>query len=161
MELLELQKLRDWRDMILSSVPKEQKQEQKAESKSKEVKPKPVVVPLPVRVENKAPAPVLKTAKPKADKPKIQASKKEIEKGMWCVECTACKTTAQFATDLRACCNCKKLTHFNDDLTNCYHWDCAVCDKKSCYGCVKAAGGNKIKPLCSPACAAIYKSLRE
>ena len=156
MELLELQKLRDWRDMILSSVP--QTQEQKAESKSKEVKPKP----LPVKVEPKAPAPapapapVLKTAKPK-----IHASKKEIEKGMWCVECTACKTTAQFATDLRACCTCKKLTHFNDDLTGCYHWDCVVCDKKSCYGCVRAAGGNKVKPLCSPACAAIYKSQRE
>jgi len=164
MELLELQKLRAWRDMIMSSVPQEQKADTtpqvKAEVKQQvETKPKPVVVPLPVKVEPKVQA--LKTAKPKADKLKIHASKKEIEKGMWCVECTACKTTAQFAADLRECCNCKKLSHFNDDLTGCYHWDCTVCDKKSCYGCVKAAGGNKVKPLCSSACAAIYKSQRE
>jgi len=154
-ELLELNKLRAWRDMILSSVPQDQKVEATPQHEVK-VKPKPV--PLPVKVEHKAPAPApaLKTAKPK-----IHASKKEIEKGMWCVECSACKTTAQFATDLRECCTCKKLSHFNDDLTNCYHWDCVVCDKKSCYGCVKAAGGNKVKPLCSQACAAIYKSQRE
>jgi hypothetical protein len=163
MELLELQKLRAWRDMILSSVPQDQKVDVKQVAEPKpllvEVKPKSVVQ-LPVKVEPKVQ--VLKTAKPKAEnKPKIHASKKEIEKGMWCVECSACKTTAQFASDLRECCNCKKLSHFNDDLTNCYHWDCTVCDKKSCYGCVRAAGGNKVKPLCSPACAAIYKSQRE
>lgn len=158
MELLELQKLRDWRDMILTTIPKDQVPESK--QLPVEVKHKPIPVKVEPKVPAPAPAPVLKTAKPKADKPKIQASKKEIEKGMWCVECSACKTTAQFAADLRECCNCKKLSHFNDDLTNCYHWDCTICDKKSCYGCVKAAGGNKVKPLCSPACAAIYKSQR-
>jgi hypothetical protein len=94
----------------------------------------------------------------KAAKPKIQASKKEIEKGMWCTTCDACNTVAQFTTDLKSCCNCKKMTHFNDDLTGCYHWQCVVCSQNSCYSCVKSAGGNKLRPFCSTKCALIYRS---
>jgi hypothetical protein len=121
----------------------------------------PVELTGPVEVTGPAVKPPLQAVKvpPKStvkrnSRGHIHASKKEIEKGMWCTTCASCKTVAQFSTDLRACCNCNKLSHFNDDLTNCYHWDCVVCEKKSCLACVKQAGGNKIKPLCSPACAA-------
>lgn len=114
--------------------------------------------------KNQTLQPAQKTvAKPKStvkrnSKGHIHASKKEIEKGMWCTTCAACKTVAQYNTDLRACATCNKLTHFNDDLTNCYHWDCVVCQKKSCLACVKQAGGNKIKPFCSASCKSAYNA---
>ena len=152
----ELDQLRKWRDLVLANVPQEPKAPQESKPQPKAPEPKAPEPKAPQEPKPQEPKPVVK----KSTKPKIHASKKEIEKGMWCVDCAACKTTAQFATDLRPCCNCKKLTHFNDDLTGCYHWECAVCSKNSCYGCVKAAGGSKIKPLCSPACQAIYKSQR-
>lgn len=122
--------------------------------------PGPVeVLPLPLPLPQLQPVKVPpKSTIKRNSRGHIHASKKEIEKGMWCTTCASCKTVAQFSTDLRACCNCNKLSHFNDDLTNCYHWDCVVCEKKSCLACVKQAGGNKIKPLCSPACAAKLRS---
>lgn len=126
----------------------EQEQEQNLEQKQ-EVKVQHSIVPVKV--------PPKSTIK-RNSRGHIHASKKEIEKGMWCTTCAACKTVAQFSTDLRACCNCNKLSHFNDDLTNCYHWDCTECSKKSCLDCVKKAGGNKIKPFCSPSCKSIYNS---
>jgi hypothetical protein len=134
----ELEKLTAWKNLILSSLPKAS--EPKA-TEPKEAEPK-------TEPKNKRKA---------SKKPTIIASKKEIEKGMWCSSCAACGTTAQFTTDLRPCSSCKRLTHYNDDLTNCYHWDCIVCDKKTCYTCVKQAGGNKMKPLCSVACTKIHR----
>jgi len=160
----ELAQYKTWRDSVLTTAPTArqssrrdapipEKQEQEEQSQDQEEQKQEKQQQEPVKV---APKTVIK----RLPKQTIHASQKEIAKGMWCNTCDSCKTVAQYATDLRACCNCKKLTHFNDDLTNCYHWDCVICDKKSCYGCVKQAGGNKIKPLCSPACAAIYKSQR-
>ena len=90
----------------------------------------------------------------------VKASKKEMEKGMWCSLCTSCNIIAQYTTDLRACATCKKLTHFNDDLNGCYHWDCEICDKKICKECNKANGGNKMHPLCSEVCAKKYRAKR-
>jgi len=150
---IELERFNTWKELILSSVPKA------LEPKVSELKALEPKVSEPKVSEPKASesGPNIIVPPRKATKPKIQASKKEIEKGMWCTTCEACGTTAQFNTDLRACCSCKRMTHFNDDLTNCYHWDCTVCDKKSCYSCVKQAGGNKMKPLCSQTCANIYK----
>ena len=90
----------------------------------------------------------------------VKASKKEMEKGMWCSLCSSCNIIAQYTSDLRACATCKKLTHFNDDLNSCYHWDCEICDKKICKECNKANGGNKMHPLCSEACAKKYRAKR-
>lgn len=90
----------------------------------------------------------------------VKASKKEMEKGMWCSLCSSCNIIAQYTTDLRACATCKKLTHFNDDLNGCYHWDCEICDKKICKECNKANGGNKMHPLCSEVCAKKYRAKR-
>jgi hypothetical protein len=143
----ELEEFQIWRDLITSSMPH---QGQKPASRAKvEPEPKPESKPK-IKLESKPRA--------KPTKPKIQASKKEIEKGMWCTTCDACNTVAQFATDLKSCCNCKKMTHFNDDLTGCYHWQCSVCSQNSCYSCVKSAGGNKLHPFCSTKCAQIYRS---
>jgi hypothetical protein len=82
----------------------------------------------------------------------VKASKKEIEKGLWCTKCESCHNTAQFATDLKPCQVCNKLCHKDSDLYGCYHWDCAVCDKKICKECNKAAGGNKLFSFCSISC---------
>ena len=153
----ELEELQKWRDLVLQSAPrgspKPKTPTKEPEKKIKKQEQEPQAPPLP-QPQQQQPQP---QQQKKSAKPKIQASKKEIEKGMWCVECSACRTIAQFATDLRECCNCKKLSHFNDDLTGCYHWDCTMCSKKSCYSCVKAAGGNKIKPFCSQRCATAHK----
>ena len=89
--------------------------------------------------------------KPMASKP--MPSKKELEKGMWCTKCESCKFTAQYTKDLRPCGNCLKLCHFNDDMGNCYLWDCVGCAKAICKECNKAAGGNRLNPFCSKACA--------
>lgn len=83
-----------------------------------------------------------------------KASKKEIEKGMWCTRCESCHTVAQYTKDLKACESCHKLCHFNDDVANCYLWDCVGCNKAVCKECNKAAGGNRLNPYCSKACAA-------
>lgn len=83
---------------------------------------------------------------------KVKASKKEIEKGLWCTKCESCHNTAQFATDLKPCQVCNKQCHKDSDLYGCYHWDCAVCDKKICKECNKAAGGNKLFSFCSITC---------
>jgi len=132
-------------------VVQDQEKEQSEQEKEQEQVVPPVKIQLPVKVPPK-------TTIKRNSRGHIHASKKEIEKGMWCTTCAACKTVAQFSTDLRACCNCNKLSHFNDDLTNCYHWDCTECSKKSCLDCVKKAGGNKIKPFCSPSCKSVYNS---
>jgi len=89
---------------------------------------------------------------PKSKKPKCVASKKEIEKGMFCVRCEECYTFAAHKEDLKPCCNCKKLSHFNDDLTNCWQWECTTCNKGCCYTCMKNAKSDKRKPYCSEAC---------
>lgn len=90
----------------------------------------------------------------------VKASKKELEKGMWCSLCASCNIIAQYTTDLRACATCKKLTHFNDDLNGCYHWDCEICKSKICKECNKSNGGNKMHPLCSEVCAKKYRTKR-
>lgn len=82
-----------------------------------------------------------------------KASKKEIEKGMWCTRCESCRYVAQYTKDLKPCGNCHKLCHFNDDMGNCYLWDCVVCNKAVCKECNKVAGGNRLNPYCSKACA--------
>jgi hypothetical protein len=157
----ELEKLTTWKNLILSSLPQisepkvtePKATEPKAEPKATEPKAEPKATEP--KAEPKATEP--KDKRKASKKPTIIASKKEIEKGMWCTSCAACGTTAQFNTDLRPCSTCNRLTHYNDDLTNCYHWDCIVCDKKTCYTCVKQAGGNKMKPLCSVACTKIHR----
>jgi len=90
--------------------------------------------------------------KEKRASPKIKASKKEQEKGMWCSKCEVCKCVAQYTRDLKNCGKCNKLCHFNDDLRNCYHWDCAECGLQICKDCNKAAGGNKLNSFCSKDC---------
>jgi len=92
-----------------------------------------------------------KASKPMASKP--MPSKKELEKGMWCTKCESCKFTAQYTKDLRPCGACNKLCHFNDDMGNCYLWDCVGCAKAVCKECNKTAGGNRLNPYCSKACA--------
>jgi hypothetical protein len=149
-----LEQLNNWKELILSSVPKVAINTATPIDKNEPIIEEKIQIPVIIEAVKRQEPPAIR----KPIKPKIHASKKEIEKGMWCTNCEACGTTAQYNTDLRACCNCKRMTHFNDDLTNCYHWDCTVCDKKSCYSCVKFAGGNKMKPLCSIQCANIYKS---
>jgi len=125
------------------------------------IEPKPLLatahVPLPHTV---APPPVPAPAKKRVKAPP-PASKKEQEKGMWCAKCESCKTTAQFTTDLKECGKCGKLCHYNSDLHSCYHWDCEMCKKRTCLECVKAAGGNKMHPVCSDACHKKYKDSRE
>jgi hypothetical protein len=125
------------------------------------VEPKPLLatahVPHPQTV---APPPVPAPAKKRVKAPP-PASKKEQEKGMWCAKCESCKTTAQFTTDLKECGKCGKLCHYNSDLHSCYHWDCEMCKKRTCLECVKAAGGNKMHPVCSDACHKKYKDSRE
>jgi hypothetical protein len=152
----ELEQFKQWRDLILSSVPKSLHQE---EPQKEEATHEESTLEEPVHEQ---PKPPVKKTKPKIQAvkvpvSKIHASKKEIEKGMWCKSCYECGTVAQYTTDLKTCCNCKQQTHFNDDLIGCYHWDCSVCKKQSCYSCVKHAGGNKLHPLCSQECAKIYK----
>ena len=98
----------------------------------------------------------VKEKKPMASKPmasKPMPSKKELEKGMWCTKCESCKFTAQYTKDLKPCGSCHKLCHFNDDMGNCYLWDCVGCAKAVCKECNKAAGGNRLNPYCSKACA--------
>jgi hypothetical protein len=87
-----------------------------------------------------------------------KASKKEIEKGMWCTRCESCRYVAQYTKDLKPCGSCHKLCHFNDDMGNCYLWDCAVCNKAVCKECNKNAGGNRLNPYCSKACATIHET---
>ena len=82
------------------------------------------------------------------------ASKKEIEKGMWCTRCESCRYVAQYTKDLKPCGSCQKLCHFNDDMGNCYLWDCVTCNKAICKECNKASGGNRLQPYCSKVCAA-------
>lgn len=130
-QMSELNALREWRDTIIDSAPKNVIVEQ--------TKPKP-------EKEKKNPI--------------IKASKKEKELGMWCTQCASCKCAAQFATDLRPCGSCKKLCHFNDDLHSCYHWDCEICKKQVCLQCVRAVGATKLHPLCSEECSKKYKSKR-
>jgi hypothetical protein len=104
------------------------------------------------------PEPVLEEPKKKRAEPK--ASKKEQELGMWCTRCESCKMVAQFTKDLRPCGSCAKLSHYNEDLNSCYHWDCEICKKAVCLQCVKAAGANKLHPLCSSDCAKKFKAKR-
>jgi hypothetical protein len=135
----ELQELQKWRDLVLQSAPGGSpnpkiltKEPEKKEKKQEQEQQQPQA-PQQQQAQQQQPQAQQQQQKPpqkKSAKPKIQASKKEIEKGMWCVECSACRTIAQFATDLRECCNCKKLSHFNDDLTGCYHWDCTTCSNR-------------------------------
>jgi hypothetical protein len=153
----ELEEFQIWRDLILSSIP-HQGQSPAAAAPKPESRLKVIKQDTDVEPDVKPKIKLESKPRAKAAKPKIQASKKEIEKGMWCTTCDACNTVAQFATDLKTCCNCKKMTHFNDDLTGCYHWQCSVCSQNSCYSCVKSAGGNKLHPFCSTKCAIIYKS---
>jgi hypothetical protein len=132
-QMSELNALREWRDTIIDTAPKN------------------------VIIEQPKPKP--KAEKEKKN-PVIKASKKEKELGMWCTQCAACKCAAQFATDLRPCGTCKKLCHFNDDLHSCYHWDCEICKKQVCLQCVRAVGATKLHPLCSEECSKKYKSKR-
>jgi hypothetical protein len=164
----ELELLKIWRDLVLSSVPMEPVKTEPVKTepvKTEPVKTEPVKTE-PVEIESNENQkkdimkPIVKSTT-KSTKPKIQASKKEIEKGMWCKKCEACLTIAQFSTDLRPCGICKKHTHYNDDLTGCYHWECPVCSIQSCYTCVKSAGGNRCTPFCSSKCAISYKNRKE
>lgn len=119
------------------------------------------VAPTPEPIQTQAKPQVtfhtsVKEKKPMASKPmasKPMPSKKELEKGMWCTKCESCKFTAQYTKDLKPCGSCHKLCHFNDDMGNCYLWDCVGCAKAVCKECNKAAGGNRLNPYCSKACA--------
>ena len=110
----------------------------------KKQEPKPVIT-------KQEPKPVI-TKPPTKRNAIIIPSKKEKEKGLWCTTCESCNNVAQYATELKACQVCNKMCHRDNDFHGCYHWDCAVCDKKICKECNKAAGGNKLFPFCSTSC---------
>jgi hypothetical protein len=133
---------------------KKQLQEQMAELNALRAWRDTVIQSAPAATQNEIVKPTVKKKVP------VKASKKEQEKGMWCTTCEECKTVAQFTSDLRDCGNCKKLCHYNDDLHSCYHWDCSICKKAICLKCNRAAGGNKMHPLCSDVCAKKYKESR-
>ena len=160
----ELEIYKKWAKCILSTVPKGLNDDL-VEQKVEPVVNKPFANELITNkpIENK-PTPNKPTPnKPTPNKPllvkptqqkkqAVKASKKEIEKGLWCTKCESCHNTAQFTTDLKPCQKCNKLCHRDNDLYGCYHWDCAVCDKKICKECNKAAGGNKLFSFCSTNC---------
>lgn len=150
----ELDMYKAWAKSILSTVPKglnDHVVEQKVEPVVN--KPTPNKATPNKQTPNKSTTnkPVLVKPTPQK-KQAVNASKKEIEKGLWCTKCESCHNTAQFATDLKPCQKCNKLCHRDNDLYGCYHWDCAVCDKKICKECNKAAGGNKLFSFCSTNC---------
>jgi hypothetical protein len=151
-EIKPYQKLIEAQNKIIEDM--KQKEEQK-QIKDRYKKPANEVLEDDVSVSSEESEP--KPAK-KSTKAKCTASKKEIEKGMYCVKCELCDTFAAYKEHLRPCCNCKRLTHINDELTNCWHYDCETCNKGCCYSCVKKAGSDRREPFCSPECKNVKKN---
>jgi len=151
----ELECFNVWRELIINSDPS--KQHTVTEKKRVSlIKPIPVEEIAPINqaesentIQEAAPIRLAKATK---------ASKKEQEKGMWCLKCESCKCLAQYNRDLKPCASCKKLCHFNDDLRSCYHWECIVCSRNVCMECNKASGGNKLNSFCSKECSKKHTS---